>query len=68
VWSIIHGNDEDLKVIPVQYIRNVVAVIPYPGQVNSDSLYKRCYVVEKPGMDVWEFGGGEVDQEPVQDN
>jgi hypothetical protein len=51
--SCTHDSEMDLKVIEVQYIRAVVAMVPhqpFPGDL-------RFFVVEKPGLDIASLGG-----------
>jgi hypothetical protein len=58
LWSCSYQGDTALKIIDAKEIVAVVAMVPLPGVVG------RCYVVEKPGLDVAHMGGND---EPISD-
>lgn len=52
LWSCSYQGDTALRVIDVQTIVSVVAMVPLPGS-------ERYFVVEKPGLDIAHMGGND---------
>lgn len=57
--SCVPGGHNSLRVIDVKMIHSVIAMVPHrPFGPNLD---QRCFVVEKPGLELAELGGHRED-------
>lgn len=54
LWSCTYRGDAALSVVDVKAITAVIAMVPQPPFAGS---VERCFVVEKPGLDVAHMGG-----------
>jgi hypothetical protein len=69
VYSCQYLSNDNLRVINARSIRSVIAIVPHevtlPGKTAAED---RWFVVEKPGLEAAELGGGVEDNyEPVDD-
>lgn len=57
VWSCSLNGSDGLAVVDVKEIEAVVAMVPHSTHFLGEEWAERCFVVEKPGLDVAEMGG-----------
>jgi hypothetical protein len=65
VWSCTYAGSDSLRVLPVSFIKAVVAVVPFDHGVGRRST--RHFVVEKPGLDVGILSGTLAELDPELD-
>ena len=51
VWSCTPAADDNLSVVPLPFIKAVVAMVPHPPRISHPELEGRFFVVEKLGID-----------------